>query len=99
MQTTVPDHPVIRKMEVFGDLEPYEEIEKERPSIFDDLISDVKFMIEEAKNRHELYNAHQDKKGMKRFCEGAAFENETAQNTLKEILNLLVETKEIEQAG
>jgi len=64
----------------------------------DEIISDVKFMIESAKNRHRLYEERQDEHGLKRFCEGAAFENETAQKTLKEIYNMLVCKKE-KQAG
>jgi len=101
MQTTAPDHPIIRKMQLYGELEPYEEIEEEKPTVFDDLISDVKFFIREAEDRQKLYQRHEKEETSKLgkiHARGAAFENDVSQKVLKEILNLLIETKEIEQA-
>ena len=97
MQTTAPDHPVIRKMELYGELEPDVEIEEEKPSVLDDIIDEIEYSVQRFRSRIETYQEMMDDpdqiEGVRKTSRIGRYEATEAKKELEYLLEAARETK------
>lgn len=92
----VRDHPVIRKMELYGELSPDTDIEEES-SVLDDIIDEIEYALTSVGNRMEIYQRMIDDPdevvSVRKSSRIGIYETKIAKKELEYLLEVCEETK------